>query len=140
MQGCGSTEEETAIESNQKKEKTAVNNDQSNNVNITALNVAATISPGKGHGSRDIATSSNKSVSNVAKEVKVTGNDSSNIVDIIAFNITFMIASDDDNKAIEEARIVNSDTETEKSNDNLAKEKNAPKTTSSIPKMIHIPN
>ena len=93
-------------------------NDPSNIVDLTAADVTG-ISPGNGHGSRDKATPSNKSVRNTAKEVKATGNDPFNIMDITVS----MVASDDNNGEIVEAQILNSDTKTEKSNDDLAKEK-----------------
>ena len=47
LQGYG-TDEEIVIESNQEKKKTVINNDPSNNVNITASDVT-TIPPGNGH-------------------------------------------------------------------------------------------
>ena len=86
--------------SNIAKEVKATGNNLSNIVDLTASDVSA-ISPGNGHRSRDKATSSNKSVSNTARKVKIT--------------VTV------------ETQILSSDTETEKSYDDLAKEQKCAK-------------
>ena len=118
-------------------------NDQSNNVNITA------IPPGNSHGPCNKATPSYKPLSNTAK---ATGNDHLTAFDVSAIipgnghgshdkatsgnkfvcNTArevkaTVVASHDDSEEIVEARILSSDTETGKKDDGLAKEKRCAK-------------